>query len=157
MTNTKTGSKKIKLVRDSFSLPKAEYASIDALKKRAMTMGVSAKKSELLRAGLMWLNGASDSALKAALTAVPTLKTGRPAAETPKKAAAKPVAKTSAKPAAKAAVKAAPRKAPVAQKAAAKPVAKKAAAPAKAPVSRTRAKPVAKTASKPATKTAAAA
>jgi hypothetical protein len=157
MTNTKTGSKKIKLVRDSFSLPKAEYANIDALKKRAMTMGVSAKKSELLRAGLMWLNGASDSALKAALTAVPTLKTGRPAAETPKKAAAKPVAKTSAKPAAKAAVKAAPRKAPVAQKAAAKPVAKKAAAPAKAPVSRTRAKPVAKTASKPATKTAAAA
>jgi hypothetical protein len=148
MTNTKTGSKKIKLVRDSFSLPKAEYANIDALKKRAMTMGVSAKKSELLRAGLMWLNGASDSALKAALTAVPTLKTGRPAAETPKKAAAKPVAKTSAKPAAKAAVKAAPRKAPVA---------KKAAAPAKAPVSRTRAKPVAKTASKPATKTAAAA
>ena len=63
MTNTKTGSKKIKLVRDSFSLPKAEYATIDALKIRAMTMGVSAKKSELLRAGLMWLNGASDSAL----------------------------------------------------------------------------------------------
>jgi hypothetical protein len=135
MSNTKTGSKKIKLVRDSFSLPKAEYASIDTLKKRAMTMGVSVKKSELLRAGLMWLNGASDSALKAALTAVPTLKTGRPAAETPKKAATKPVAKTSAKPAAKAPVKAAPRKAPVA---------KKAAAPAKAPVSRGRAQPAAK-------------
>jgi hypothetical protein len=144
MSNTKTGSKKIKLVRDSFSLPKAEYASIDTLKKRAMTMGVSVKKSELLRAGLMWLNGASDSALKAALTAVPTLKTGRPAAETPKKAATKPVAKTSAKPAAKAPVKAAPRKAPVAKKAAAKPVVKKSAAPAKAPVSRTRAKPAAK-------------
>ena len=144
MTNTKTGSKKIKLVRDSFSLPKAEYATIDTLKKRAMTMGLSAKKSELLRAGLMWLSGASDSALKAALTAVPTLKTGRPAAETPKKAVAKPVAKTSAKPAAKARVKAAPRKAPVAKKAAAKPVAKKAAVPAKAPVSRARVKPVAK-------------
>lgn len=139
---TKTGSKKIKLVRDSFSLPKAEYASIDALKKRAMTMGVSAKKSELLRAGLMWLNGASDSALKAALAAVPTLKTGRPAAEAPKKAVVKPVAK--------APVKAAPRKAPVAKKAATKPVVKKAAAPAKAAVRRTRAKPVAKTASKPA-------
>lgn len=146
---TKTGSKKIKLVRDSFSLPKAEYASIDALKKRAMTMGVSAKKSELLRAGLMWLNGASDSALKAALAAVPTLKTGRPAAEAPKKAVVKPVAK--------APVKAAPRKAPVAKKAATKPVVKKAAAPAKAAVRRTRAKPVAKTASKPAPKPAAAA
>ena len=156
MTNIKTGSKKIKLVRDSFSLPKAEYTTIDALKKRAMAMGISAKKSELLRAGLMWLNGASDSALKAALTAVPTLKTGRPAAVAAKKVAAKPVAKTSVKPAAKARVKAAPRKAPVAKKAAAKPVVKKAAAPAKAPVRRTRAKPVAKTASKPAPKPAAA-
>jgi hypothetical protein len=153
MTNTKPGSKKIKLMRDSFSLPKAEYATIDALKKRAMTMGVSAKKSELLRAGLMWLNGASDSALKAALTAVPTLKTGRPAAVVLKKAAAKPVAK----PAAKARVKAAPRKAPLAKKAVAKPVVKKAASPAKAAVSRTRAKPVAKTVSKTAPKPAAAA
>jgi hypothetical protein len=144
MSNTKSSVKKIKLVRDSFSLPKAEYATLDVLKKRAMTMGVSVKKSELLRAGLMWLSGASDSALKAALTAVPTLKTGRPAAETPKKAVAKPAAKTSAKPAAKAPVKAAPRKAPVAKKAAAKPVVKKSAAPAKAPVSRTRAKPAAK-------------
>jgi hypothetical protein len=133
MSNTKSSVKKIKLVRDSFSLPKAEYATIDTLKKRAMTMGVSVKKSELLRAGLMWLSGASDSALKAALTAVPTLKTGRPAAETPKKAATKPVAKTSAKPVTKAPLKAAPRKAPVAKKAAAgrsrtKPAAKPAAA-----------------------------
>ena len=63
--SNKPSPKKVKLVRDSFSLPKAEYASIDALKKRAMTMGVSVKKSELLRAGLMWLSGASDSALKA--------------------------------------------------------------------------------------------
>lgn len=140
MTNTKSGSKKIKLVRDSFSLPKAEYATIDILKKRAMTMGISVKKSELLRAGLMWLNGASDSALKAALTAVPTLKTGRPAAKTPQKSAVKPVAKTNAK----VAVKASPRKAPVSKKAAVKPVAKKAATPAKAPVSRSRAQPAAK-------------
>ncbi len=120
--SNKTNPQKIKLVRDNFSLPKAEYASIDALKKRAMGMGVSVKKSEMLRAGLMWLNGASDSALKAALTAVPTLKTGRPAAEAPKK----PAVKATVKSPAKAAV---PRKAPVAKKAAAK-------APAKAPVSR---------------------
>jgi hypothetical protein len=122
--SNKTNPKKVKLVRDSFSLPKAEYASIDALKKRAMTMGVSVKKSELLRAGLMWLSGASDSALKAALTAVPTLKTGRPAAEAPKK----PAAKAPVKPPVKAAT---PRKAPVAKKAAVQPAAKKSAAPAK--------------------------
>ena len=133
--SNKPSPKKVKLVRDSFSLPKAEYASIDALKKRAMTMGVSVKKSELLRAGLMWLNGASDSALKAALTAVPTLKTGRPAAEAPKKPAAKASLKSPIK-------AAAPRKAPVAKKAAAQPAAKKPAAPVKAavkaPVSRAR-------------------
>jgi len=122
--SNKTNPKKIKLVRDSFSLPKTEYASIDALKKRAMGMGVSVKKSELLRAGLMWLNGASDSALKAALSAVPTLKTGRPAAEATKK----PAVKATVKSPVKAAV---PRKAPAAKKAAAK-------APAKAPVSRSR-------------------
>lgn len=133
MTNAKANPKKVKLVRDSFSLPKSEYTTLEALKKRAMTMGISAKKSELLRAGLMWLNGASDSALKAALTAVPTLKTGRPAAEKTKQVAAKaPVksaAKTAVKPAAKAPVKkAVPRKNPVVKKAVAK----------KAPASRVR-------------------
>ena len=125
--SNKPSPKKVKLVRDSFSLPKAEYASIDALKKRAMSMGVSVKKSELLRAGLMWLNGASDSALKAALTAVPTLKTGRPAAQAPKKPATKAPVKSPVK-------AAAPRKAPVAKKAIAQPAAKKPAAPVKAAV-----------------------
>lgn len=136
--SSKPSPKKVKLVRDSFSLPKAEYATIDTLKKRAMTMGVSVKKSELLRAGLMWLSGASDSALKAALTAVPTLKTGRPAAEVPKKPAAKAPVKSPIK-------AATPRKAPVAKKATTKPATKKSApvkaavkAPAKAPVSRAR-------------------
>jgi len=145
MSSNKTSPKKVKLVRDSFSLPKAEYTSIDALKKRAMTLGVSVKKSELLRAGLMWLNGASDSALKAALSAVPTLKTGRPAADPKGKSAAKPASKTSAKPAAKAPIKAVARKTPLVKKPAAKPVVKNAAT-VKAPVSRTRAKPAAKAA-----------
>ena len=148
--SNKPSPKKVKLVRDSFSLPKAEYANIDALKKRAMTMGVSVKKSELLRAGLMWLSGASDSALKAALTAVPTLKTGRPAAQVPKKPAAKAPVKSPVK-------AAAPRKAPVAKKAAAQPAAKKSAAPAKTaakapaktPVSRAR-RPAAAPKAKPA-------
>ena len=148
--SNKPSPKKVKLVRDSFSLPKAEYATIDTLKKRAMTMGVSAKKSELLRAGLMWLSGASDSALKAALTAVPTLKTGRPAAQVPKKPAAKAPLKSPVK-------AAAPRKAPAPKKATAQPAAKKSAAPvktaakapAKAPVSRAR-RPAAAPQAKPA-------
>lgn len=73
--------KKPKLVRDSFTIPKDEYAAIEALKIRAMTQGLAIKKSELLRAGLMALTGMSDAKLKAALVAVPTLKTGRPSAQ----------------------------------------------------------------------------
>ena len=69
---------KVKVVRDSFTIPKAEYAQIAALKKRAMSLGIEAKKSELIRAGLLLLSHANDTALGKALGNVPTLKTGRP-------------------------------------------------------------------------------
>ncbi|MEI7782928.1 MAG: hypothetical protein WCK08_00980 [Betaproteobacteria bacterium] len=71
-------AKKPKLVRDSFTIPKAEYTVIDTLKQRAAMMAMTPKKSELLRAGLMLLAGLGDAALAKALTAVPTIKTGRP-------------------------------------------------------------------------------
>ncbi len=77
----KTTVKKAKLVRDSFTIPKTEYAAIDGLKTRAVELGTSVKKSELLRAGLMALQALSDAAYKRALAAVPALKTGRPATE----------------------------------------------------------------------------
>lgn len=70
--------RKPKLVRDSFTIPKAEYAAIDALKQRAAQAGHSAKKSELLRAGLMALGAMTAPAFLAALRAVPAIKTGRP-------------------------------------------------------------------------------
>jgi hypothetical protein len=69
---------KIKLVRDSFTIPKPEYAAIDQLKKRAAKSGLPSKKSEVLRAGLMALAAMGDGAFQAAMSAVPTLKTGRP-------------------------------------------------------------------------------
>ena len=100
----KSSSKKPKLVRDSFSIPKNEFAAIDTLKTRAIALGTSVKKSELLRAGLMALQGLSDAGFKAALAAVPTLKTGRPAAapaELPAPAVVKAPAKPPAKPPAK--------------------------------------------------------
>ena len=77
----KTTVKKAKLVRDSFTIPKTEYTAIDGLKTRAVELGTSVKKSELLRAGLMALQALSDAAYKRALAAVPALKTGRPATE----------------------------------------------------------------------------
>lgn len=73
-------SKKIKVIRDSFTIPKVEFEHIDALKKRLLTLGVAVKKSELLRAGLLALVAQKDAALLAAVRLVPVLKTGRPEA-----------------------------------------------------------------------------
>lgn len=71
--------KKIKVVRDSFTIPKNELMQIAEMKKRALTLGVEIKKSELIRAGLQALVGMTDAAFKNALASVPTIKTGRPA------------------------------------------------------------------------------
>ena len=122
---SKSSPKKPKLVRDSFTIPKNEYVAIEKLKDRAIALGTSVKKSELLRAGLMSLQSLNDAAYKAALAAVPTLKTGRPAV-TEKKPAPKAAAPASTKPAAKVAPKPAA-KAPAKSKAPA--AAKKASAP----------------------------
>ncbi|WP_332740707.1 hypothetical protein [Hydrogenophaga sp.] len=144
--SSKISSKKPKLVRDSFTIPKTEFAAIETLKTRAIALGTSVKKSELLRAGLMALQALNDAAYKAALSAVPTLKTGRPTGtekkpEAAKKPASKPVAKAAAKAPVKVATKAPAKPVakpasnttsqPVAKKVVARPAAKKAAAPAK--------------------------
>jgi len=69
---------KLKMERDSFTMPKAEYAQFYVLKERLVKLGQPAKKSELLRAGIMQLTAMTDAALKAAMSKVPTIKTGRP-------------------------------------------------------------------------------
>jgi hypothetical protein len=69
---------KQKLVRDSFTMPKAEYSLIDALKQRAVQLGRAAKKSELLRAGIKALHAMNDKALQQAMADLPVIKTGRP-------------------------------------------------------------------------------
>ena len=71
--------KKEKVVRDSFTMPKSDYAKIAALKEKCLEAGVSVKKSELLRAGLLLLESAPSKRLLAAVSAVETVKTGRPA------------------------------------------------------------------------------
>lgn len=72
-------TKKNKLVRDSFTIPKPEYVVLDALKQRAARLTRPAKKSELLRAGIKILAALSDAAFLTALAQVPAIKTGRPA------------------------------------------------------------------------------
>ncbi|MDR7306654.1 hypothetical protein [Rhodoferax saidenbachensis] len=71
--------KKPKMVRDSITIPKPEYDVLTVLKLRAAKQGTPAKKTELIRAGIKVLAALSDTAFKAALQAVPSLKTGRPA------------------------------------------------------------------------------
>lgn len=72
-------ARKPKLVRDSFSMPKTEYAVLQALKDRAAKAGRPARKSELLRAGIQLLAALPDAGFLAAVQAVESLKTGRPA------------------------------------------------------------------------------
>lgn len=73
-----SGSAKLKLVRDSFTIPQTEYAQLDQLKQRALALAHHVKKSELLRAGIAALVALDDAALLLALQAVMPIKTGRP-------------------------------------------------------------------------------
>lgn len=72
-------AKKPKLVRDSFTIPKTEFAVLEELKQRAVKLARPVKKSELIRAGIKALAALSNAAFLTALNQVPTIKTGRPA------------------------------------------------------------------------------
>jgi hypothetical protein len=72
-------AKKAKLVRDSFTMPEAEYALIATLKKRCLDAGLSAKKSEILRAAVASLVKLGDASVLAAVRRLEVIKTGRPA------------------------------------------------------------------------------
>lgn len=76
---TTTKPKKPKLVRDSFTIPKAEYGVLEELKQRAAQLARPVKKSELIRASIKVLASLSGAAFLTALNQVPTIKTGRPA------------------------------------------------------------------------------
>lgn len=67
-----------KLVRDSFTMPEFDYVRIKALKARLLNAGVEIKKSEVLRAGLLALEGMSDTQLQKIVSQVERIKTGRP-------------------------------------------------------------------------------
>jgi hypothetical protein len=71
-------AKKLKLIRDSFTIPKPEYLILDNLKMRATDLKYPVKKSELLRAGIKALAAMTDANFLTALRAVPVLKSGRP-------------------------------------------------------------------------------
>jgi len=70
--------KKVKLIRDSFSIPETDYVLFATLKQRALAAGIDVKKSEVLRAALATLAKLDDAALVTAIGLVERIKTGRP-------------------------------------------------------------------------------
>lgn len=77
-TEKKAPKQRVRLVRDSFTMPEPDFALIATLKGRAMTAQRDAKKSELLRAGLHALMALDGTALVGALGRLQPLKLGRP-------------------------------------------------------------------------------
>ncbi len=73
--------KKPKLVRDSFTMPEAEYAVLGIVKKNCLKAGIEVKKSQLLRIGLALLNQVDQAGLKKMIAELPALKAGRPKKE----------------------------------------------------------------------------
>jgi hypothetical protein len=69
---------KVKVVRDSFTMPQGDYAKLAELKQTCLKAGLQVKKSELLRAGLNVLCDLSVAQLKLAITRMEQIKTGRP-------------------------------------------------------------------------------
>ncbi|MEX3962822.1 hypothetical protein AB4Y42_11485 [Paraburkholderia sp. EG286B] len=70
--------KQDKVVRDTFTMPRDDYEQLTILKQRCLDAGVSVKKSELIRAGLLLLASEPTKRLLAAVKAVEPVKTGRP-------------------------------------------------------------------------------
>jgi D-alanyl-D-alanine carboxypeptidase len=70
--------KKVKLVRDSYSMPEVEYAILGAVKKSCLKAGIDIKKSDLLRIGVALVGKLETNALKLALASLTPLKPGRP-------------------------------------------------------------------------------
>jgi hypothetical protein len=69
---------KIKVVRDSFTMPQTDYELITALKKRSLESGIQTTKSEILRAGLLALNQMTEVEFVSKIETVEKIKTGRP-------------------------------------------------------------------------------
>jgi hypothetical protein len=69
---------KLKVVRDSFTMPEGEYQKIAEIKALCLKAGMPVKKSEVLRAGLKALAVLNAAQLKRALGGLEKIKTGRP-------------------------------------------------------------------------------
>jgi len=74
----KKAEEKVKVVRDSFTMPQIDYDLIAEIKQKALKVGLHVKKSELLRAGLQALSKLNSAQLKQTISNLEKIKTGRP-------------------------------------------------------------------------------
>lgn len=74
----KKSGAKVKVVRDSFTMPQADYELLAALKLKALNAGLHVKKSELLRASLQTFSKLTAAQIKRAISGLEIIKTGRP-------------------------------------------------------------------------------
>jgi DNA-directed RNA polymerase subunit H (RpoH/RPB5) len=72
---------KVKVIRDSFTMPEADFAIIDRIKLRAIEWKQPVKKSEVLRAALYALGALPDAQVKKLLSGLTPVKKGRPNAQ----------------------------------------------------------------------------
>lgn len=71
------GDAQTRVVRDGFTMPEDDYATLKALKAQCLKAGVEVKKSELLRAGVRALAALPAARLVEQMRALPAVKTGR--------------------------------------------------------------------------------
>lgn len=74
----KHAKSRVRLIRDSFTMPESDFALIATLKSRALAAQRETKKSELLRAGLQVLTALDSKALMEVLGRLAPVKVGRP-------------------------------------------------------------------------------
>ncbi len=67
----------LKVVRDGFTMPQADYDKIKSLKALCLKNGVEVKKSQLLRAGLIALEALAVAELLKRIAALAPVKAGR--------------------------------------------------------------------------------
>jgi len=68
--------KRIKTVRDTYTLPQPEFEQIEKLRLRAMKKGIDRNKSEMIRAGLRALKDMNETDFKAAINKIVRTKRG---------------------------------------------------------------------------------
>lgn len=65
-------------MRDSFTMPEAEYEALTDVKKTCIRSGVAVKKSELLRVAVALLSKMDVAAIQQTLAMLTPVKAGRP-------------------------------------------------------------------------------